>query len=55
VPVSSCDWINSKAVQRLVHKETARADFNFSGDINIVGVQAWKNDKTMGENRDTFD
>jgi len=38
---SSCDWLNSKAVQRLIHKETGTADFNLSGDINIVGMRVW--------------
>jgi len=41
---SRCDWFNSKAIQRLIHNETGTADFDLSGDTNIVRVPAWEDD-----------
>jgi len=42
-------------VECQVHKETARAGFNLSGDTNIIGVEAWENETITRENLDKFD
>jgi len=52
---SSCDWFNSKAIQCLINNETGTADFDLSGDTNIEGMPAWKNDTKTRKNHGKLD